>query len=94
MSRAFPGFTARIPVVRIARRLLRTWGTTAAQFYAPSIVYFHDDDKDAGYGPAPAPPPRRVDAGSARPDFFAAAPTLTAAPRGRTCTPTCPTTCS
>lgn len=77
VSRAFPGFTARIPVVRIARRLLRTWGTTAAQFYAPSIVYFHDDDKDAGYGPAL----RRLVGESTLAlldPYFATAPTLTA----------------
>ncbi len=49
LAHFFPPFTARIPVVRIARRVLRTWSTTPADFYAPSIVYFRDEDKLAGY---------------------------------------------
>ncbi len=55
LTYVFPPFTARIPVVRIARRLLHTWSATPAEFYAPSIVYFLDEDKRIGYGDAMRP---------------------------------------
>ncbi len=45
-----PHAAGQVPVLRKIRRLLRTWGTTPAQFYAPSIVYFDDDDKQGAYG--------------------------------------------
>ncbi|MFN7954695.1 MAG: asparagine synthase (glutamine-hydrolyzing) [bacterium] len=71
-----PPFTARIPVVRIVRRVLKTWTATPVELYAPSIVYFRDEDKLTSYGDSLRPLLDRSTLALLDP-YFAAAPSLT-----------------